>query len=116
SQQVYRYFDLGTAKPSAEELARVPHHLISVVEPTEAFDAARFQGLADRAIADIASRGRPVIVVGGTGLYLRVLLHGVVDAPPRDPALRAELEALADREGEAALHARLVEVDPVSAA
>lgn len=116
SQQVYRHFDLGTAKPSAEELARVPHHLVSVVEPEAPFDAARFQSLADAAIADITSRGRPVIVVGGTGLYLRVLLHGVVDAPPRDPVLRAELEAFADAEGEAALHARLAAVDPVSAA
>lgn len=115
SQQVYRAFDLGTAKPSPEELARVPHHLISVVDPTEPFDAARFQALADAAIADITSRGKPVIVVGGTGLYLRVLLHGVVDAPPRDPALRAELEACADAEGEAALHARLAAVDPITA-
>lgn len=116
SQQVYRHFDLGTAKPSAEELARVPHHLVSVIEPTEAFDAARFQALADAAIAAITSRGRPVIVVGGTGLYLRVLLHGVVDAPPKNPELRAELEAFADAEGEAALHARLAEVDPPTAA
>lgn len=116
SQQVYRHFDIGTAKPSAEELAAVPHHLVSCVEPTEEFSAARFQKLADWAIAGVHARGKRAIVVGGTGLYLRVLLHGVVDAPGRDEALRAELGALADREGNAALHARLAAVDPESAA
>lgn len=112
SQQVYRHFDIGTAKPTAEELARVPHHLVSIVEPDEAFHAARYQRLADAAIADIHARGRRAVVVGGTGLYLRVLLRGVVDAPGTDGALRAELELESDE----ALHARLVEVDPPSAA
>lgn len=117
SQQVYRYFDIGTAKPSAQELAAVPHHLISIVEPLEpSFSAARYGQLADAAIADITRRGKPVIVVGGTGLYLRVLLHGVMAGPSRDEALRAELEAFADREGNEALHARLAAVDPETAA
>jgi tRNA dimethylallyltransferase len=116
SQQVYRHFDVGTAKPSAEELAAVPHHLVSCVEPMEDFSAARFQALADEAIAAVHARGKRVVVVGGTGLYLRVLLHGVVAAPGRDEALRAELEALAEAEGNAALHARLAQVDPPSAA
>lgn len=116
SQQVYRHFDIGTAKPSREELAAVPHHLVDVVEPTEDFSAARFGKLADAAIADIEARGRQVVVVGGTGLYLRVLLHGVMPGPSRDEALRQELEAFADREGDAALHARLAAVDPVTAA
>lgn len=116
SQQVYRHFDIGTAKPSAEELARVPHHLVSCVEPTELFSAARFAQLADEAIAGIHARGRRAVVVGGTGLYLRVLLHGVMPGPSRDEALRAELEALGDREGNEALHARLAAVDPASAA
>ncbi len=115
SQQVYRSFDIGTAKPSAEELAAVPHHLISVAEPTETFSAATFARLADQAIADIQARGRRVVVAGGTGLYLRVLLHGVVEAPSRDDALRAELEAFADQHGNEALHRRLASVDPVSA-
>jgi tRNA dimethylallyltransferase len=112
SQQVYRHFDLGTAKPSAAQLAAVPHHLLSCVEPDEAFSAARFQVLADQAIAGIRARGRPVVVVGGTGLYVRVLLHGVVPTPGRDDALRAELEQRDD----AGLHAELERVDPESAA
>jgi tRNA dimethylallyltransferase len=116
SQQVYRYFDVGTAKPSAEELAAVPHHLISVVDPLEPFSAAEYQRRADVAIAEIASRGRPVFVVGGTGLYLRVLLHGVVEAPGAHPALRAELEALAATEGREEVHRKLAEVDPETAA
>lgn len=115
SQQVYRHFDIGTAKPSAAELEKVPHHLVSCVEPTEDFSAARFQALADEAIAAIHARGRRAVVVGGTGLYLRVLLHGVVAAPGRDQGLRAQLEALGDAEGNAALHARLLAVDPVTA-
>lgn len=117
SQQVYRHFDIGTAKPSEEELAAIPHHLLSCVDPLEPdFSAARYGKLADEAIADITGRGKRVIVVGGTGLYLRVLLHGVMPGPARDEALRAELEAFADREGNAALHARLKAIDPVTAA
>lgn len=115
SQQVYRYFDIGTAKPSASELAAVPHHLVSCVDPLEAFSAAKFAALADEVIARLHGKGVPVVVVGGTGLYLRVLLHGVVETPGRDEALRAELEAFADAQGNAALHARLAEVDPESA-
>lgn len=111
SQQVYRHFDIGTAKPTASELARIPHHVLSCVEPTEAFHAARFQQLADAAVADIHARGKRVVVVGGTGLYIRVLLHGVVEAPGTDGALRAELETFSDAE----LHARLAAVDAVTA-
>ena len=116
SQQVYRHFDIGTAKPSAEELSLVPHHLVSVVEPLEPFSAAEFQRRADEAIRQVRARGRPVLVVGGTGLYLRVLLHGVVEAPGALPALRAELEAVAASQGRAEVHRRLAEVDPESAA
>ncbi len=116
SQQVYRGLDVGTAKPSAEERAAVPHHLLDVVEPGEGMDAARFAALADAAIAAIAARGRLPIVAGGTGLYLRALLHGVVAAPGRDPALRARLEEEAHRLGRASLHARLRAIDPRAAA
>ena len=116
SQQVYRGLDVGTAKPTPEERAAAPHHLLDVAEPGEGMDAARFVALADRAIADIAGRGRLPIVAGGTGLYLRALLHGVVAAPGRDPALRAALEAEATRLGRPALHARLAAIDPAAAA
>lgn len=116
SQQVYRYFDIGTAKPTAAELARVPHHLLSVVEPNDTFSAARFQALADAAIEEIASRQKPIVVVGGTGLYLRILLRGVAAAPGADPALRARLEAQAAQEGREAMHARLAQIDPATAA
>jgi tRNA dimethylallyltransferase len=115
SQQVYRGLDVGTAKPSAAERAAVPHHLLDLVAPGEGMDAARFVGLADAAIRDVASRGRLPIVAGGTGLYVRALLHGVVAAPGRDPALRARLEQEAERLGRPALHARLAAIDPASA-
>ena len=114
SQAVYRHFDVGTAKPDGDALARVPHHLVSVVDPLEQFTAARFQTLADAAIRDISARGRRVLVVGGTGLYIRVLLHGL-STGPTDPSLRARLEAEAQRVGEEKMHSRLAEVDPVSA-
>ena len=116
SQQVYRHFDIGTAKPTAQELARVPHHLISIVEPGEAFSAGRYQELADAAIAQIAHRGRRAIVVGGTGLYLRILLHGVIAGPPPDPALRTRLQEDQRVRGLPALYADLQRVDPATAA
>ena len=116
SQQVYRGLDVGTAKPSPEERAAAPHHLLDVAEPGERMDAARFVTLADAAVAEGAGRGRVPIVAGGTGLYLRALLHGVVAAPGRDPALRARLEEEAERLGRPALHARLASLDPASAA
>jgi tRNA dimethylallyltransferase len=114
SMQVYRHLDIGTAKPTAGERARVPHHLIDVVEPDEPFSAARYVELADAAIGDVLRRGRKVVLVGGTGLYLHALRWGLFDAPPRDDELRARLSA----EEEAApgsLHARLREVDPDAA-
>ncbi len=116
SQQVYRGLDVGTAKPTARERSEVPHHLLDLVDPGEGMDAARWASLADAAIADVAGRGRLPIVVGGTGLYVRALLHGVVDAPGRDPALRTRLEEEAAVHGRAALHRRLAEVDPGAAA
>jgi len=116
SQQVYRGLDMGTAKPTAEERAAVPHHLLDLVEPGEGLDAARFVALADAAIAAVAARGGVPIVTGGTGLYVRALLHGVVEAPGRDPALRARLEEEAARIGRPALHARLAAIDPEAAA
>jgi tRNA dimethylallyltransferase len=116
SMQVYRRLDVGTAKPTPAERARVPHHVIDVVEPDEPFDAIRYRDLADEAIGRIVASGRRVLVVGGTGLYLRVLLHGLADLPPPDPQARRRLEAEADAAGDAALHARLAAVDPAAAA
>ena len=115
SQQVYRHFDIGTAKPSPAELEAVPHHLISVVEPGDLFSAARYQALADQAIEDIAARGKKILVVGGTGLYVRILLRGVVEAPPADAELRARLTDEAERLGRPALHERLRKLDPEAA-
>ncbi|HJL19169.1 MAG TPA: tRNA (adenosine(37)-N6)-dimethylallyltransferase MiaA [Sandaracinaceae bacterium LLY-WYZ-13_1] len=112
SVQIYRGFDIGSAKPTAAELGGVRHHLIDVLDPDASIDAAGFAALADGAIAEVASRGRVPLVVGGTGLWIRALLRGLVELPPPDPAVRARLEAEADTAGSAALHARLAAVDP----
>lgn len=112
SQQVYIGMDIGTGKATAAERARVPHHLLDVVRPDQHMTAARFVELADRAIADVQSRGKAVIVCGGTGLYVRALLLGLFESPPADVALRAELAAL----GVAAIRAELERVDPAAAA
>lgn len=94
SMQVYRGLDLGTAKPTAEERARVSHHLIDICDLREAFDAAQFVRLAQRAVAEIRAHGRTPIFCGGTGLYFQAFLEGLGDAPPADEKLRAELEAV----------------------
>ena len=110
SMQVYRGLDIGTAKPSVAERARVQHHLIDVVELTESFDAAQFVRLANAAVADIQSRGGVPIFCGGTGLYFKAFLEGLGDAPPADETLRAELEAAPLEE----LMAELAEKDPAT--
>jgi tRNA dimethylallyltransferase len=115
SVQVYRYFDVGTGKPTPAERARAAHHLIDLLEPLEAMDAGRWVGLAEEAIDDVGRRGRVPIVCGGTFLWVRALLHGLVAAPPADAAVRERHRALAEREGRPALHARLAAVDPESA-
>ena len=94
SMQVYRGLDIGTAKPSAEQRARVPHHLIDVVEVSQPFDAARFAQLAVEAVAGIRARGRVPILCGGTGLYFKALFEGLGEAPPGDAALRSALGAM----------------------
>jgi tRNA dimethylallyltransferase len=93
SMQVYRGLDIGTAKPSPAERARVPHHLIDICDLTESFDAAQFARLAHRAVAEVQSRGHVPILCGGTGLYFKAFLEGLGEAPSADPRLRAELEA-----------------------
>jgi tRNA dimethylallyltransferase len=117
SMQVYRGLDVGTAKPTAAERAAVPHHLLDVREPWEAFSAAEFAEEAHRLVGAIRARGRLPILVGGTGLYLRAFLKGRLAPAPRDPDLRARLRREAEESGGAAgLHARLAALDPASAA
>jgi tRNA dimethylallyltransferase len=94
SMQVYRGLDIGTAKPSAEERQRVPHHLIDVADLDQSFDAAQFVRLAGEAVKDIQSRGRTPIFCGGTGFYFKAYLEGLGDAPPSDPKIRAQLGAV----------------------
>ena len=115
SAQVYRGMDVGTAKPSADERARVPHHLIDILEPTETYSAGRFRDDALRLVSQIHARGRLPIVVGGTMMYFNTLRRGLADLPTAQPELRAELEVRAAREGWPALHAELRRVDPESA-
>ena len=115
SVQVYRHFEIGTGKPSNEERARARHHLIDVIEPTEPMDAARFAELAELAIADIRARGKRPIVCGGTFLWVRALIHGLVPAPPADPKLRARHQARVEAVGRAGLHEDLARVDPEAA-
>lgn len=115
SVQVYRGFDIGSAKPTAEELRGIRHHLIDVVDPPEAIDAMRYAELADAAIAEVRGRDRLPIVVGGTGLWIRALLRGLVDLPPVDQELRAGLESRAEEEGAPTLHAELARIDPLAA-
>ena len=116
SRQVYRLLDAATAKPSAAQRARVPHHLLDVAGPEETYDAARFARDAKAAISGIEERGKLAIVCGGTGLYLRALTEGLAPLPPRDEAVRERLAALAENEGREALHARLAKADPKAAA
>lgn len=116
SLQVYRGMDVGTAKPTPEERARIPHHLVDIRQPTESFSAADFAALARRAVADIAGRGAVPVVAGGTGLYLRAFLRGPLAGPSGDAELRRRLVAEAAAGGRAVLHARLASVDPRMAA
>jgi tRNA dimethylallyltransferase len=112
SRQVYRGMDVGTAKPTAADRARVPHHLIDVVDPGERYDVLRYQRDGRAALAAIRARGRVALVVGGTGLYVRALLDGLdLASLPHDPAVRARLEG----EDAGTLHERLREIDPDSA-
>lgn len=115
SMQVYRFLDIGTAKPTAEERAAVRHHLVDVADPDEAYDAGRFVADAEKAVADIVSRGKVPLVVGGTGMYIRALLRGL-DPLPSDPEARRTLARRWEEEGGAALHAELARTDPETAA
>jgi len=116
SAQVYRGMDIGTAKPDPATLARVPHHLVDILDPTESYSAGRFRADAERAIAAIERRGRLPIVAGGTMLYFRALMGGLAELPPAQPQVRAHIEARAAEQGWPRLHAELARLDPGSAA
>jgi tRNA dimethylallyltransferase len=115
SALVYRGMDIGTAKPNAQELAQVPHHLIDIIDPAESYNAARFVLDANRLMGEIRARGRLPLLVGGTMLYIKALLDGLDDIPSATPEVRAMLDARAAAEGWPALHAELTRVDPLTA-
>jgi tRNA dimethylallyltransferase len=115
SMQVYRHMDVGTAKPSPLERQMVPHHLLDVVDPDEEFNAAIYRSLAVPLIRDILSRGKVCFVVGGTGLYIKTLLGGLLQCPPADRGLREKLGDQVEKQGLETMYRRLEERDPLSA-
>jgi tRNA dimethylallyltransferase len=115
SVQIYRGFDVGSGKPSAEDRARAPHHLVSALGPLDHVDASSWAALASRAIEDVRARGRVPVVCGGTFLWVKALLFGLAEAPAASPAVRARHRVLAEAEGRQALHDRLRAVDTDSA-
>lgn len=116
SALVYRDMNIGTAKPNAEELAAAPHHLIDIIDPSEAYSVAQFLNDSARLVKEIRARGKLPILVGGTMMYYKALMNGIDDLPPADAAIRAQLDADMALVGAPGLHARLTEVDPVTAA
>lgn len=116
SMQIYRHMDIGTAKPTAAEQARVIHHLVDVVDPDEAFDAARFSKMAGGVITDLAGRGILPVVAGGTGLYIKALTRGLFETDAGNPEVRASLKAAAEKKGITVLFGELEKVDPQTAA
>lgn len=116
SATIYRGMDIGTAKPSPAEQALVPQHLLDILDPAQSYSAAEFRADALRLIDEITARGRIPLLAGGTMMYYKALRDGLDDLPQADPALRAELEARAARDGWPALHAELARLDPVTAA
>lgn len=116
SALVYRGMDIGTAKPTHEERSLVPHHLIDLIDPREAYSAAQFVADARRLVDEISARGRLPLLVGGTMLYFKALLDGLDELPPADPEVRAALDREAAVRGWAALHEELAKVDPITAA
>jgi len=116
SMQVYRGLNIGTAKPSRESMQNIPHHLFDIVEPDEEYTAAIYSRAAKEIILDICSRGKTAVVVGGTGLYIRALLSGLVDVPGADDAARSEYNEIAERYGNEQLLEVLRKIDPEAAA
>ena len=116
SMQIYRYMDIGTAKPTASEQAAAVHHLIDVVDPDEDFDAAAYASMATTIIKKVIARGNIPLVVGGTGFYIKALLYGLFERGGADETIREQLNQRAETEGSAALHRQLTRIDPASAA
>lgn len=115
SALVYREMDIGTAKPNAEELASVPHHLIDIIDPLDAYSVAQFRADAIRLVGEIQTRGKLPLLVGGTMMYFKGLVDGLDDLPGANPELRAALDAEAARIGWPGMHAKLRELDPITA-
>jgi tRNA dimethylallyltransferase len=116
SALVYRGMDIGTAKPTGDERARVPHHLIDIRDPAQAYSAAEFADDAQRLVRELQARGKRVVLAGGTMLYFKALFEGLAAMPPADAATRAGIEAEAARAGWPAMHAQLARIDPATAA
>ena len=115
SMQIYRYMDIGTAKPTADEQRQVRHHLVDFIDPDDHFDAVRYAHLAREKVARMNDRGMIPFVVGGTGLYIKSLLHGMFQSEPIDSAVRERLTKEADVHGSDTLYRRLLECDPSAA-
>lgn len=117
SMQIYKYMDIGTAKPTEEEKAGIPHYMMDIVEPSVSFSVADYCNMAHKTIAEIHSKGKLPIIVGGTGLYIDSLVNNVdFGSPDSDPKIRAQLEKLAIKDGNEAVHKILAEIDPETAA
>ena len=115
SALVYRGMDIGTAKPSREELAQVPHHLIDTIDPLQSYSAAEFARDATQLIGEIHARGKTPLLVGGTMLYLKALLEGLSDMPAANAEVRSQIQQQAESLGWPAMHALLAQVDPITA-
>lgn len=115
SMQIYRFMDIGTAKPTPEERAQIPHHLIDIRYPDEDYSAAEYARDAARAIRDIHARGKLPLLVGGTGLYIHAVVYGLFEGPGRDEAFRKQLHETAEKDGNSVIYQKLQEVDPLTA-
>ena len=115
SVQIYRFMDIGTAKPTMADRAEVAHHLLDIADPDQDFDASRYSQLAREVIASLAQQGKPAIVVGGTGLYLKAIFHGLFPGAPSDQLVRQRLRREAEKKGGVDLYQRLQRIDPITA-
>jgi len=115
SMQIYREMEIGTAKPTPKEQARIPHHMVDIIPPDAPFDAARYEKMARKAVDDLHRRGKLPVVAGGTGFYIKALTRGLFDTLPNDPVVRNRLQEEAETLGGRALHERLTACDPETA-